>query len=115
MLVSEESVSLAGSTLPPGCSLAELGHYILKGLAQPALLFELHGEGIESSFPALRVLPAARHNLPAAMNVFIGREQTVRTVAKLLSESRLVTLTGPGGAGKTRVCTRGGRRSSRSA
>ena len=94
---------LAGSTLPPRCGLSELGHYRLKGFDQPALLFELHGDGIESSFPALRVLPAARHNLPAPMNAFIGREETMRTVAKLLSETRLVTLTGPGGAGKTRI------------
>ena len=103
VLVSEESVVLAGSTLPPQCSVVERGRYVLQGFAQPALLFQLHGDRLESSFPALRVLPAVRHNLPAAMSAFIGRETTVRTVTKALTECRLVTLIGHGGAGKTRI------------
>jgi hypothetical protein len=103
VVVAEESVLLAGSTLPPRCTLIELGRYSLQAYAQPARLFELHGDGIESSFPALRVLPVVHHNLPATVSAFIGRESTVRSIAKLLTESRLVTLTGPGGAGKTRI------------
>ena len=103
VLVSEESVLLAGTRLPPQCTLVERGRYLLQGFTQPALLFQLHGDHLETSFPALRVLPAVRHNLPSAMSVFIGRATTVETVEEVLKESRLVTLIGPGGAGKTRV------------
>ena len=103
VLVSEESVLLAGSALPPRCHVVERGRYVVQSFPQPALLFQLHGDGLESSFPALRVLPAVRHNLPAALSAFIGREVTVKTVTEALAESRLVTLIGPGGAGKTRI------------
>jgi predicted ATPase len=75
----------------------------LKDLARPERLFQLTIEGCRADFPPLRTLEATPNNLPMQLTSFIGRDDQVRDAKALLAKSRLLTLTGPGGTGKTRL------------
>jgi predicted ATPase len=105
ILVSETSAALIRDSLPSGASLRDLGVHRLKDLGRPQQIFQLEAFGLAIDFPPLRSLenPALAHNLPAHMPTFIGREQELRDVRTLVGDSRLVTLTGAGGAGKTHL------------
>ena len=96
----------------PGFTLVEVGEYQLKDLDRPVRLFQLAATGLEAPSPPGRGRQAARRpggpdavvrGLPAARTSFIGRAGPVREVTGLLEEHRLVTVTGPGGSGKTRL------------
>jgi predicted ATPase len=91
--------------LPPGAALADLGSHRLKDLGRPERIFQLRAAGLQAEFPPLRSLgsPALPNNLPAQLSTFIGREREVSEVRALVESARLVTLTGAGGAGKTRL------------
>ncbi|HUJ67748.1 MAG TPA: adenylate/guanylate cyclase domain-containing protein, partial [Acidimicrobiales bacterium] len=80
-------------------SLRDLGEHRLRDLSAPQRVFQVGPEG----FPALRSLDALAGNLPAQLSSFVGRKADVAEVAKLIDSERLVTLTGPGGIGKTRL------------
>jgi predicted ATPase/class 3 adenylate cyclase len=82
-----------------------LGEHRLKDLLQPEPLYQLRIEGLPSEFPTLKTLGNQPNNLPPQPNALIGREEAVAEVVTLLREEavRLVTLTGPGGTGKTRL------------
>jgi predicted ATPase/class 3 adenylate cyclase len=86
-----------------GVALRPLGRHRLKDLAAPVELHQVSAEGLDDVFPAVRSLDARPHNLPAAMTALIGRELDVRAAHELLATGRLVTLTGAGGSGKTRL------------
>jgi predicted ATPase/class 3 adenylate cyclase len=105
VLVSETAAALVRDWLPPGAALTDLGSHRLKDLGRPERIFQLHGAGLQAEFPPLRSLgnPALQNNLPAQLSTFIGREREVSEVRALVESSRLVTLTGAGGAGKTRL------------
>ena len=105
VLVSEAAAVLVRDWLPPGAALADLGNHRLKDLGRPERIFQLQAAGLPAEFPPLRSLgnPALPNNLPAQLSTFIGREREVSEVRALVESSRLVTLTGAGGAGKTRV------------
>jgi class 3 adenylate cyclase len=105
VLVSETAGALVRDWLPPGAALTDLGSHRLKDLGRPERIFQLRGPGLHAEFPALRSLgnPALQNNLPAQLSTFIGREREVSEVRALVQSSRLVTLTGAGGAGKTRL------------
>jgi predicted ATPase/class 3 adenylate cyclase len=105
VLVSEAAAALVRDGLPPGAALADLGRHRLKDLGRPERIFQLHGAGLQAQFPPLRSLGnlALPNNLPAQLSVFIGRDREVSEVRALVESSRLVTLTGAGGAGKTRL------------
>ena len=105
VLVSEAAAVLVRDWLPPGAALADLGNHRLKDLGRPERIFQLQAAGLPAAFPPLRSLgnPALPNNLPAQLSAFIGREREVSEVRALVESSRLVTLTGAGGAGKTRV------------
>jgi predicted ATPase len=77
----------------------------LKDLGRPEQIFQLHAAGLQAEFPPLRSLgnPALPNNLPAQLSAFIGREREVAEVRALVTSARLVTLTGAGGCGKTRL------------
>ncbi|MFN2138443.1 MAG: ATP-binding protein, partial [Candidatus Promineifilaceae bacterium] len=83
----------------------------LKDLREPEQLFQVNITGLRQDFPPLKSLSARLHNLPAESSSFVGREQEVADLVALLeqSEARLVTLTGPGGTGKTRLALQAGR------
>ncbi|HYB14296.1 MAG TPA: adenylate/guanylate cyclase domain-containing protein, partial [Streptosporangiaceae bacterium] len=105
VLVSETAAALARGRLPPGVSLADLGVHRLKDLGRPERIFELRAAGLQAGFPPLRSLgnSALPNNLPAQLATFIGRDRELSEIRVLLGSSRLVTLTGAGGCGKTRL------------
>lgn len=101
VLVSDASRALVQYSLPPGTALRSLGEHKLKDLAHPEQLYQLIIDGLPSSFPPIASTEVVPGNLPARLTSFIGREAELKELARLLEESRLITLTGPGGSGKT--------------
>lgn len=98
-------VLLTGATLAlvPGCEVHDLGEHRLKDLTDAVHIGQLLGNGLAESFPALRTLTAMPNNLPASTDEFIGRVAELAEVIDGLASHRLVTLTGAGGSGKTRL------------
>ncbi|HYB17905.1 MAG TPA: adenylate/guanylate cyclase domain-containing protein [Streptosporangiaceae bacterium] len=105
VLVSEAAAALVRDALPPGASLQDLGVHRLKDLGRPERIFQLQAAGLQAGFGPLRSLgnPALASNLPAQPSAFIGRDRELAEVRALVEASRLVTLTGAGGCGKTRL------------
>lgn len=103
VLLSLSAQELVRDRLPEGATLKALGEHRLRDLVSPEPLFQLSVSGLPSQFPALRSAEITPNNLPERFNSFIGREREMTKVARLLSECRLVTLTGTGGTGKTRL------------
>jgi predicted ATPase/class 3 adenylate cyclase len=95
VVCSRATADLAGSALP----LRSLGEHRLRDLAVPQEVFQVEG----GTFPPLRSLDAYPTNLPAQLTSFVGRERELKLVAESLRADRLVTLTGTGGVGKTRL------------
>jgi predicted ATPase/class 3 adenylate cyclase len=103
VLLSDATRVLVEDRLPAGVGLRSLGEHGLRGLARPERLHQLTITGVPSDFPALRSSLAAAGNMPARLSSFVGREAELALLDRLLDERRLVTLTGPGGTGKTRL------------
>jgi len=103
VVLSHTTRTLAEEHLPPGVTLRELGEHRLKDLQQPAPLYQLVIEGLPNDFPPLKTLSTRPHNLPVQLTSFIGRETNIVEVKQLLAKTRLLTLTGSGGCGKTRL------------
>jgi predicted ATPase len=103
IVVSEAVRSLVGPDLPDGVALRSLGSHRLKDLGEPQPLLQVEAEGLTLEFPPLRSLDARPNNLPTQLTSFVGRERELAEAGALLSANRLVTLTGPGGTGKTRL------------
>jgi predicted ATPase/class 3 adenylate cyclase/DNA-binding CsgD family transcriptional regulator len=105
VLLSAATQELVKRDLPDGVSLRDLGDYRLKDLQHPSRLFQLIMADLPADFPPLKTLDSHPNNLPAQPTVLIGREKEVSAVERLLhrEDVRLVTLTGPGGIGKTRM------------
>ncbi|HVH65596.1 MAG TPA: adenylate/guanylate cyclase domain-containing protein [Candidatus Acidoferrum sp.] len=103
ILLSETSRALVGDALPATFRIKDLGAHRLKDLARPERLFQLDVDGLPADFPPLRTLETTPNNLPTQLTSFIGRDDQVREGKELLARSRLLTLTGPGGTGKTRL------------
>jgi predicted ATPase/class 3 adenylate cyclase len=80
-----------------------LGVHRLRDVPVPMPIYQLCGEGLQQDHPPLRTVSGSANNLPAARDALIGRELDMVEVAEALQEHRLVTLVGPGGAGKTRL------------
>jgi predicted ATPase/class 3 adenylate cyclase len=103
VLLSDTTRALVEQGLPAGVELRDLGRHRLKDLAQPERIFETVIAGLPSTFPPLRSLDATPNNLPTQMTSFVGRAREVAEATRLLATTRLLTLTGPGGTGKTRL------------
>jgi hypothetical protein len=92
--------------LPRGLSLRELGPHRLRDFPQPEQLFQLLIDGLQEDFPPLRTQGPSAVRLPNPLTSFVGRERELIEVRELLQRARLLTLTGPGGIGKTRLSLR---------
>ena len=103
VLVSHVTCGLLADDMEVGVSLVDLGEQRLRDLSRPERVFQLVAPGVRETFPPLRSLDAFPGNLPVQLTSFVGRDEDVAGVAKALNESRLVTLTGVGGVGKTRL------------
>jgi predicted ATPase len=105
VLLSQATQQLLRGSLPPGVTLRDMGEHRLKDLIQPERIYQVVAEGLPSEFPTLRTLEGHPNNLPLQSTPFIGREKEVQGVRSSLlrPEVRLLTLTGSGGIGKTRL------------
>jgi predicted ATPase/class 3 adenylate cyclase len=105
ILLTQVVQQLARSALPPRAELRDLGDHRLRDLLEPERVYQLLHPELPVEFPPLIALDNRPHNLPLQPTPFLGREREVGAVVDMLrrSEVRLVTLTGPGGVGKTRL------------
>lgn len=103
ILLSQESRDLCARNLPSGVVLQDLGEQRVKGMLLPEHFYQAVALDLPKDFPPLLTQAEPRHNLPVQLTSFIGREKEIERVEELLQKNRLVTLTGPGGTGKTRL------------
>jgi predicted ATPase/class 3 adenylate cyclase len=103
ILLSQTTHDLLQDVLPAGVSLRDMGEHRLKDLRSPLRLYQLIAPGLLQDFPALKSLNNLPNNLPIQLTHFVGREQELSEVERLLAGTHLLTLTGPGGTGKTRL------------
>ena len=101
VLVSETTRALVSGMLPADVTIRDLGEHRLKDL-RPERLSQLVAAGLPADFPPIRSLDRRPNNLPTQLTSFVGRDDDLATTL-LLDASRLLTLTGPGGIGKTRL------------
>lgn len=104
VVVSAATAELVGRRLPGGVALRYLGPHRLRDLAEPENLYQLVGDGLASEFPPLKTLGGVS-SLPVEASPLVGRARELRELAGVLEapEVRVVTVTGPGGVGKTRL------------
>jgi predicted ATPase/class 3 adenylate cyclase/tetratricopeptide (TPR) repeat protein len=103
VVVSEATVGVVRDVLPVGVGLDDLGEQRLRDLTRPERVFQLVHADLPREFPPLRSLEAVPGNLPVQVTSFVGRDQDSERVAATLEQARVVTLTGVGGVGKTRL------------
>ncbi|MFK8024538.1 MAG: adenylate/guanylate cyclase domain-containing protein [Ilumatobacter sp.] len=103
ILVSGATAALIETSLPSDVDLVDLGEHRLKDLLRPERIHQVGHPELERRFETLKTLTGPVSNLPTQLNSFIGRDRELRAASSLLREHRIVTLTGPGGAGKTRL------------
>jgi predicted ATPase/class 3 adenylate cyclase len=114
ILVSSTSALLLRDVLPAQTSLRDLGSHRLKDLSHPEIAYQVVADGLRDDFPALRSLDAQSngavpdHNLPLPLTSFYGRDGELAALTRELEDHRLVTLTGFGGVGKTRLALEAG-------
>jgi predicted ATPase/class 3 adenylate cyclase len=106
VVIADATRGLVAHVLPNGVATRDLGEHRLKDLPQPEHLFQLSIDGLPADFPPLRSLDARPNNLPATLSSFVGRARETHEIVGLLGGARLLTLTGPGGTGKTRLALR---------
>jgi predicted ATPase/class 3 adenylate cyclase len=103
ILVSQSIVERARERQDSGVALVHLGRVRLRDLSAPGDVWQVTHPELPSAFPALRSLDSTPNNLPQQLTSFIGREREVAAVKEMLGRARLLTLTGAGGCGKTRL------------
>ena len=103
ILTSGVTTDLVQGALPAKTSLRDLGEHRLKDLTHPEQVYQLIADGLPETFPPLRSLESLPNNLPLQLTSFVGREDEVAEIGELIGKTRLLTLVGTGGVGKTRT------------
>ena len=103
VLVTKTTRDLAGGRLGGGFDLKRLGEFRLRDLTEPELIYQLTHADLPAEFPPIRTFAERPGNLPVPVSSFIGRERELEQIGAALGQARVVTLTGPGGVGKTRL------------
>ncbi len=103
ILLSQAMATAVRERLPVGVTLRDLGSARLRDLAKPERLYQVVHAQLRQEFPALRSLEATPNNLPQQLTPFIGRERDLAEARRVLTNTRLLTLLGVGGIGKTRL------------
>lgn len=109
LLLSNATAELVRGELPPDTTLRDLGEHRLKGLINAERLWQVVAPGLPHEFSPLQTLDVLPNNLPSGLSRFVGRERELARVKELVVESRLLTLLGPGGTGKTRLALQAAR------
>ncbi len=110
VLVSDSTRALAERSLPDGVTVRDVGRRSLKGLDRPERLYQLVIDDLPGDFPPPRVPDADHAHLPPRVTSFVGRHEEMEELRSLLEGNRLLTLVGPGGAGKTSLAVELARR-----
>ncbi len=103
VLLSESAAGLARDSLPQEAALRDMGEHRLKDLTRPERVYQLVAPGLRADFPPLCSLTSFPNNLPVQLTNFVGRERVLSDTRRMLASTHLLTLTGPGGTGKTRL------------
>jgi predicted ATPase/class 3 adenylate cyclase len=103
ILLSNSSAELVRADLGEELFLLDMKEHQLKGLVHPEHLWQVGAPGLQQDFPPLRSLKAIPNNLPLQLTSFIGREKELADVQRLMADTHLLTLIGPGGTGKSRL------------
>jgi predicted ATPase/class 3 adenylate cyclase len=103
VVVSDATRALVAGSLPDDLRVLDLGEHRLRDLAVAERLTQLSADGLPADFPPIRSLDSRPNNLPTQLTTFVGRERELHEALELLGRSRLLTMTGPGGTGKTRL------------
>ena len=103
VLVTQTTRDLVGGRLGRGFGLKRLGTFRLRDLAEPEVIYQLSHADLPADFPPIRTVAERAGNLPVPVSSFIGRDRELEQTAAALGRARVVTLTGPGGVGKTRM------------
>src|SRR5512135_1869364 len=103
ILVSQTAYDLTSDKLPAQAQLVDMGERRLKDILRTEHLYQLSVPDLPAEFPPLNTLETFNHNLPVQLTSFIGRDKEIDEVKQLVAAHRIVTLTGTGGAGKTRL------------
>ncbi|MGH8957059.1 MAG: ATP-binding protein [Acidimicrobiia bacterium] len=109
VLISDSTRALSSRALPAGVSLRDMGEHRLKGLDLPEKLYQVLVGGLRTDFPPLHTVDVAAAHVPTRMTSFVGRRDDLDRLRGLLRDSRLITLVGPGGTGKTSLAIELGR------
>jgi hypothetical protein len=103
VLVTKTTRDLVGGRLGGGFGFKRLGEFRLRDLAEPELIYQLTHADLPAGFPPIRTVAERPGNLPLLVSSFVGRERELEQTGAALGQARVVTLTGPGGVGKTRL------------
>lgn len=101
--MSAAAHALAEKSVPDGVSFRDLGEHRLKDLPSAERLYQIVAPGLSERFPVLRAVDARPNNLPTPLTTFVGRRRELAEIREALVTARMLTLTGPGGTGKTRL------------
>lgn len=103
VLLTSVTRVLLGDALPEGVSVRDLGEHRLKDISQPERIYQLVIDRLPEAFPPLKTMGAPLRNFPTQLTSFVGRERELGQIEELLKRTRLLTLVGPGGTGKSRL------------
>ena len=103
IIASDATRALLSNELPDNLRLRELGEHRLRDLAGTERLVQVDADGLPAEFPAVRSIDSRPNNLPTQLTTFVGRDRELAEALELLGRTRLLTMTGPGGTGKTRL------------